>query len=249
MRKGIILFRIVTLMLTVAFLNSYAFSQNTKLADITAEGSSRVKVIPDIVSFTLAIDKTDTIEKMAIRNLNEEVQRLSATLEKLGFPNKSIKVSDYRITSTSGEESNMKRYSASNVLKVEFKLDNKLIDALYAEIEANEFKDLDITYETGISLSLEKATRLTLVQAALGDAQANANNIAKSMGLTIAKVKMVYKESPYIQVLANQIVTVNYNPPKIVGATHLSFKTSFDKFQVEETELTEKITVVYEVSN
>lgn len=241
--------KIIFLFVVSAFMQSQIYSQNTKLADITAEGISRIKVKPDIVTFTLAIDKSDTVEKTAIGLLNEEVHRLSETFEKLGFPNSAIKVSDYRLTSASNDESRVKRYSASNVLKVECKLDNKLIDALYTEIEVNDFKDLDITYETGISFSLEKATRHTLVQAAIGDAKANANNIAKSLGLTIAKVKMVYKESPYIQVQADQIVTVNYTPPKVIGASKLSYRSSFDKFQVEETELTEKITVVYEVKN
>jgi uncharacterized protein YggE len=240
----------ITLVLTaLALFNFSAVSQNKKLAEITAEGSSRLKVKPDIVTFTLTIDKTDTIEKSVIKILNEEVQSLSQSLEKLGFQNKSIKVSDYRISSSLDEDNKQKRYTASNILKVEFKLDNKVIDALYNEIQTNNFKDLDITYETGISDSLEKATRILLVQLAIEDAKANAANISKNLGLTITKVKQVYKENARIQVMANEISFVKFTPPKIVGDTDFSYKSSFDKFQVEETELEEKITVVYEVSN
>ena len=42
---------------------------------------------------------------------------------------------------------------------------------------------------------------------------------------------------------------MKYVPPKMFGDTDIIYNTSFDKFQVEETELDEKITVVYEVSN
>lgn len=242
-------FRITFLLTAFALFNFSAFSQNKKLAEITAEGSSSLKVKPDIVTFTLTIDKTDTIEKNVIKILNEEVQSLSQSLEKIGFQNRSIKISDYRISSSFDDDKKQKSYTATNVLKVEFKLDNKVIDALYNEIQTNNFKDLDLTYETGISDSLEKATRVLLVQLAIEDAKANAINISKNLGLSITKVKQVYKENARIQVMANQISFVKFTPPKIVGDTDISYKTSFDKFQVEETELEEKITVVYEVSN
>jgi uncharacterized protein len=242
-------FRITILLAALALFNSSALSQTKKLAEITAEGRSSLKVKPDIVTFTLTIDKTDTIEKKVIKILNEEVQSLSQSLEKLGFQNKSIKISDYRISSSLDDDNKQKRYTATNILKVEFKLDNKVIDALYNEIQTNNFKDLDLTYETGISDSLEKVTRVLLVQLAIEDAKANAMNISKNLGLSITKVKQVYKENTRIQVMANQISFIKFTPPKIVGDTDLSYKTSFDKFQVEETELEEKITVVYEVSN
>lgn len=226
-----------------------AFSQNKKLAEITAEGNSKLRVKPDNVTFTLTIEKTDTIEKNVIKILNQEIQSLSESLEKLGFQSKSIKISDYRVSSSIDNDNTFKRYTASNILKVEFKLDNKIIDALYTEIQTNNFKDLDINYETSISDSLEKSTRVLLVEMAIEDAKSNAANISKKLGLTITKVKQVYKENTRYTYLANNVTVVKFTPPKIVGDTDMSYSTSFDKFQVEDTELEEKITVVYEVSN
>ncbi|MGG9960729.1 SIMPL domain-containing protein [Ferruginibacter sp. SUN106] len=247
--SNMISFRIAIILATAALFSNSTFSQNKKSAEITAEGSSKIKVRPDMVTFTLTIEKTDTIEKNVIKILNEEVESLSRSLEKLGFQNKAVKVSDYRISSSFDDDRRQKTYTASNVLKVEFWLDNKLIDAFYNEIQGNNFKDLDINYETGISDSLEKSTRVLLVQSAIENAQANAANISKKLGLTIIKVKQVYKENVRTQVFANEISYVRFTPAKIVGDTDISYKTSFDKFQVEETELEEKITVVYEVSN
>ncbi|WP_460558037.1 hypothetical protein [Ferruginibacter profundus] len=62
-------------------------------------------------------------------------------------------------------------------------------------------------------------------------------------------MKQVYKENARNQVFANEISYVRFTPPKNVGDTDIRYNTSFDKFQVEETELEEKITVIYEVSN
>ncbi|GAB2825156.1 SIMPL domain-containing protein [Ferruginibacter profundus] len=156
MSSNIISFRIAIILATVSLFSHSAFSQNKKLAEITAEGNAKIKVKPDIVTFTLTIEKSDTIEKNVIKILNEEVDLLSRSLEKLGFQNKAVKVSDYRISSSFDEDRKQKTYTATNILKVEFRLDNKLIDAFYNEIQSRNFKDLDFNYETGISDSLEK---------------------------------------------------------------------------------------------
>lgn len=219
------------------------------MAEITAEGQAKMKVKPDIVIFTLSVEKEDTIEKNAIRLLNEEIQFLSQSLEKIGFPAKSIKISDYRV-STPGynHDDQPKKYMASNTLKVEFWINNKLIDALYSEVQSKGFNDLDITYETKLSDSLERSVRTKLVQMAIEDAKANALNISKGLGLTIRKVKQVFKENPYSQL--SLLTLSKFTPPKnSFAATDFSFKTPFDKFEVEETELEEKITIVYEVVN
>ncbi len=242
-------FRSTLLLSALAIFGLSAFSQSKKLAEITAEGSSRIKIKPDVVTFTLTIEKNDTIEKNVIKILNEEMFSLSKSLEKIGIQNKSIKVSDYRISSSLEDNDKKKIYTATNVLKVQFKLDNKVIDAIYNEIQVKNFKDLDINYETSISDSLEKATRGLLVQLAIEDAKANAINITKKLGLNIIKVKQVYKENARIQSFDNQISFVKFTPPKLIPDTDISYKTSFDKFQVQETEIDEKITIVYEVTN
>lgn len=249
MSKFSLLLQKTFLLTALLILHISVFSQNKKLAEITADGNSSLKIKPDIVTFTLSIEKNDSIEKNVIKILNEEVQSLSRALEKLGFQNKSIKISDYRISSSFDDETKQKNYTASNVLKLAFKLDNKLIDALYNEIQTNNFKDLDFTYETGISDSLEKATRVLLVQMAIDNAKENAANISKSLGLTITKVKQVYKEKNQIHVMADDFDYVRFTSPVVVSNSEVYNKTAFDNFQVEENELEEKITVVYEVSN
>lgn len=240
----------ITLLLTALFLfSSGAFCQNKKPGEISAEGTASIKVKPDIVVFTLTVDKRDSIEKNVITLLNQEVEAVSGALEKHGFKDSNIKVSDYRINSILNDVSGQKIYTASNILKVQFGLDNKMINALYAMIQKNDFRDLDLSYETTLSDSLERSTRARLVQLAIDDAKTNAANISKGLGLTIVKVKQVFKDNMRSSVFLTNFSRIDYAAPQLLQDTYHYSSTSFGKFQVEETLLEEKITVVYEVSN
>ena len=239
----------LTLLFCFTLLMSPVYSQSKNNGEIVAEGGSKMKVRPDIAIFSLTVEKTDTIEKNAIKKLNIEIDALVKTLYKLGFTNKTIKISDYDISSNSyRDEEDKKKYTASNALKLEFEIDTKLIDALYSEIQEAGLSDLDISFDTKVSDNLEKKTREILVQQAIEDAKNNANNIAKSLEIKLLRVKQVskYKEGLFYQTIETNMV--KFTPPKVVGDTQFSYNTSFDKFQVEEVELEEKITIVYEIS-
>jgi len=237
----------MTILLSLTFLFSNVYSQKKYDNEIIAEGGSKIKVRPDLAIFTLTVEKRDTVEKNAIKMLNLEIDELVKSLYKIGFTNKTIKISDYDISSSQNDE-DKKRYTASNVLKLEFGLDTKLIDALYKEIQEAGLKDLDISFDTKVSDSLEKITRLKLVQEAIADAKANAINITKALDIKLIRVKQVLKYKDGILGPPPAINQIKFTPPKIVGDTQISYTTSFDKFEVEDVELEEKITIVYEIS-
>lgn len=230
----------------LTFLASTVYSQQENSNEIIAEGASKTKVKPDIATFTLTIEKNDTNENIAIKNLNIEIEDLIKSLNKVGFTDRNIKVSDYEISSSTNDD-HKKRYNASNILKVEFALDNKLINAFYNEIQQASIKDLDVSFDTKISDSLEKSTRLRLVQLAINDAKSNANNIAKALDIKIIRVKKVqkYAEALFEQ---NKIEITKFIPLKTVGDTDVKYNTSFDKFQVEDIDMDEKITIIYEIA-
>ena len=237
----------MTMLLSLTFLFSTVYSQTKNDNEIIAEGGSKIKVRPDLAIFTLTVEKRDTVEKNAIKLLNLEIDELVKSLYKIGFTNKTIKISDYDISSSQNDE-DKKRYTALNVLKLEFGLDTKLIDALYKEIQEAGLKDLDISFDTKVSDSLEKTTRLKLVQEAITDAKINAQNIAKALDIKLIKVKQVLKYKEGIFGPPPTINQIKFTSPKVVGDTQISYTTSFDKFEVEDVELEEKITIVYEIS-
>ena len=237
----------MTLLLGLTFFFSNIYSQSKNDNEIIAEGGSKIKVRPDLAILTLTVEKRDTIEKNAIKMLNLEIDELVKSLYKIGFTNKTIKISDYDISSYQNDNEK-KRYTASNILRVEFGLDTKLIDGLYKEIQQAELNDLDISFEAKVSDSLEKITRLKLVQEAIADAKLNATNISKALDIKLIRVKQVLKYKDGILGTPPVINQIKFTPPKVFADTQISYNTSFDKFEVEDVELEEKITIVYEIS-
>jgi uncharacterized protein YggE len=217
------------------------FSQTKPSNEIVAEGGAKIKIKPDLATFTLTIEKTDTIEKTAISELNRTVDGLIKSLTSIGFENQNIKIANYDISSSN--EEHKKRYAVSNILKIDFRIDNKLIDAFYTEIQQAGIGDLEVSFEATLSDSLEKVTRLKLVQQAIEDAKINAANISQVLGVRLGKVKQVHKYGEGF-INAPQIEMVKFTPPIVKRDTEIKYNTAFDKFQVEDEELEEKITIV-----
>lgn len=231
--------------LTFLLLTLNSFSQNSTGNEITAEGTAKTKVKPDLARFKISIEKRNLVEKTSIKELNEEIEKLQKLLLKIGFTEKNIKISDYKVLSNENND-NKKEYTTINALVVEFNLNNQLIEAFYQEIQNENLKDADIEFETQLSEELEKTTRQKLVQIAINEAKNNAENIANALEVKLLNVKQVskYTMRDYASASMMKVSEVKFNKPVIAMSNK---KTSFDKFEVEEKELEETITIVYEI--
>lgn len=221
------------------------FSQTNSGNEIMAQGSSKTKVKPDLANLRVTIEKENQVERNAIKELNEEIDKLQKVLFKIGFTEKNIKISDYKVSSNENDD-NKKEYSATNTLSIDFPLNNKVIEAFYQEIQIENIKDLDIEFETKLSAELENRVRQKLVQIAIADAKSYAENVANTLNVTINNVKQVSKFSPRDYFTASEKVS-EMKFDKTMAASAPNPKTSFDKFEVEEIELEETITIVYEI--
>lgn len=231
--------------LTFLLLTLNSFSQNSTGNEITAEGTAKTKVKPDLARFKISIEKRNLVEKTSIKELNEEIEKLQKLLLKIGFTEKNIKISDYKVLSNENND-NKKEYTTINALLVEFNLNNQLIEAFYQEIQNENLKDADIEFETQLSEELEKTTRQKLVKIAINEAKNNAENIANALEVKLLNVKQVskYTMRDYASASMMKVSEVKFNKPVIAMSNQ---KTSFDKFEVEEKELEETITIVYEI--
>lgn len=236
--------RITILLFLIATIFSY--SQTSSGNEITSEGNSKIKAVPDLASLTITINKRNSVEKNAIKELNEEVAKLQKVFAKVGFTDKNIKISDYRISNNENDD-DKKEYTSSNSLSVTFTLDNKVIEAFYQEVQNENLKDLDINFETHISEDLEKLTKKKLIQLAIEDAKNNAENIAKTLDVKINGVKQVTKYGFRNVDYASYKSDKKYSAPQVDSVAFVYPKTSFDKYQVEEMEMGETITIVYEI--
>ena len=224
-----------------------SFSQNNNGNEITAEGIAKTKVKPDLAGFRISVSKKNIIEKISIKELNEEIEKVHKVLLKIGFSEKNIKISEYKVSS---EENNndKKEYTTLNTLVVEFNIDNKLIDAFYQEIQNENLKDAEIEFQTQVSENLEKLTRQSLVKFAIADAKNNAENIANALEVKLLNVKQVskYAMRNFENSASMKVAEVRF--PKAAMAAASFQRTSFDKFEVEEKEFEESITVIYEIA-
>ncbi|WP_165930152.1 SIMPL domain-containing protein [Flavobacterium sandaracinum] len=230
-----------------SFFVIQTFSQTKTGNELVAEGIAKTKIKPDLANFKITVTKQNTIEKTAIKELNQEIEKLQNVLSKLGFTEKNVKISEYKISKDDYE--NRKEFSATNTLSVDFVLDNKRIEGFYQEIQNENLQDVDIEFETQISESLEKTTRQKLVQNAILDAKNNAENIATALNVKLNNVKQVSKynlrDITYSSIKMDE---VKFLKPR-VASEMMNPKTSFDKFEVMEVELEETINIVYEIAN
>lgn len=230
-----------------SFFAIQTFSQTKTGNELVAEGIAKTKIKPDLANFKITVTKQNTIEKTAIKELNQEIEKLQNVLSKLGFTEKNVKISEYKISKD--DYQNRKEFSATNTLSVDFVLDNKRIEGFYQEIQNENLQDVDIEFETQISESLEKTTRQKLVQNAILDAKNNAENIATALNVKLNNVKQVSKynlrDITYSSIKMDE---VKFLKPR-VASEMMNPKTSFDKFEVMEVELEETINIVYEIAN
>lgn len=224
------------------FISSFSFAQSSTSNELVAGGNATMKVMPDIAVLSITVEKENAVEKKAIKELNEEVDKLITLLIKMGFSQKNIRISGYEIQKS--EYSEDKKYKASNSLSIEFALDNKLLDAFYGELQSGDYNNIDVDFETKLSGELEKASKQKLVQLAIKDAKENAENIATTLGVKLKEIKSVTKftVSGPLERSASGIAyaaAAMMSPPKV---------TAFAKYEVEEKELEEDITIVYEIA-
>lgn len=226
-----------------------SFSQVKNGNELIAEGIAIIKIKPDLAHFQITVTKDNTIEKTAIKELNEEVEKLQNILIKLGFTEKNIRIADYNISKN--DYDNRNEYTATNILSIDFVLDNKIIESFYQEIQNKNSQDLQIEFTTKISDILEKNTRQKLVLISIENAKENAENIAKALNVKLNSIKRVYKHREDLDSFSNlKIDNVKFVKPIAAKADEIiNPKTSFDRYEVTEVEFNESITIVYEIVN
>lgn len=230
---------------------SFSYAQKaTNDDEIIVEGIAKTKVKPDVAIFTLKIEKTDSIEKKALEKLNKEVDAIVKSLYKIGFTNTTIKISDYAVANSRNEENYKDKYVASTVLMLEFGLDTKLINDLYEQVQLEGHEDLDISFESKLSDSVEKLSRIKLVAQAINNAKENAAHISKALNVKLLGVKQASKNQDVFferSALYRVEDLKKAAPPQ--RNDRMMFQSAFDKFEVQEIELEERITIIYRISN
>jgi len=234
--------------LFILFFTAAAFAQTPKPAgELTSEGTATKKVKPDIVTLEISVSKQNESEKNALKELNDEVGKLESFFTRTGLPKESITIAEYEINDNYRDDKDKKVYQANNTLKVELKLDNKLLDAFYGELQAGNYKDVSVDYETSLSAGLRKKVSAELVDKAIADAKEKAEAIAKSLGVKISGIRHVSKYGRSGIVMVDEV--------KYRGLEAASMKmdaphppTVFAKYEVQDIEVEEQITIIFDIT-
>lgn len=225
-------------------LTATAFAQTPKTGELTAEGSASMKVMPDVVTLTVSVSKQNESEKNALKELNDEVAKLESFFKKVGIPPKSIKIASYNINDDYRDDKDKKVYQANNSLTITFELDAKLLDAFYGELQAGNYKDVSVNYDTSLSEALQKKVQAELMDKAIADAKQKGEAIAKSLGVKITGISNVSKYGRNI-VEEVKYASMEMNAPADYAPAP---PTVFSKYEMQETEEEEQITIVFEIS-
>jgi uncharacterized protein YggE len=226
---------IIALLLHVSCYSQKKINNN----EIVAEGRATIKIKPDMAAIDIRVSKSDSIESRALSELNKEMQNIIATLEKIGFTKVHIRVADYSVSENHDRSG---KYIAQNSLKLDFKLNNSLINNFYQQLELAKPSHVTVFFNTYLSEELKNESDTELLRQAIKDAKINALEIATALGVKLGSVKYASKsgyrerQDEYGKKLQEVVVTA------------LSIeKTSFANYDVEEKKLDDQITLVFNI--
>ena len=141
--------------------------------------------------------------------------------------------------------------TATTIISIELLIDGKLIEKMYQEIQNENLADFTINFEARISATLEKEQRMILVKNAIANAKENALNMANALEIKLLNVKLVSKYAIDNDLYSIRTITElkhkNIGAKDVKGEENENPNTLFDKFEVNEIELEETITIVYEI--
>lgn len=228
----------------VVLISFISYSQNSNSRELVVEGSAVLKVKPDVVSLSFMIIKTDSVQSRAIEQTNFESEKLIQLLKSLGFSSSDIKLSDYDVNySLSSYDSRRNPvYSARNELSVRFRLNEKLLDLIYTSFQEGGFSGTNLLYNTELSDSLSEASKNKLVQMAIASGKKKANQIAANLDIKLGKIKEARTASRRytFQNDLNPNIETEYSAPYRGNI--------FRTVSIAEKELSESITIVFEIN-
>lgn len=199
--KTIIISVVIIAVLILSIFLLYTKFYGTEPVTITTQGSSQLKVMPELVSvyvYTQIVDKSSE----AAKNKNAEViNKVLLELEKIGIKKEDIETEQYNINPNydwnSGEQK-ITGYTASQNLNIktkDFDLTGKIVDAAVNSGALISYINFEISKEK------ENELKAQLLSDASKDARVKADSIASGLGKKVIDVLSVqtsdYSYMPY----------------------------------------------------
>lgn len=187
--------RFYFLLIAVIFIN-YAFAQNTSTLGIL--GEAKKKITPDVAIISINLSAKDKAESVSYKQLMDISNATLNKLKSLGFKDEQIKITDFSISSRIEwiKTTSYKTWVASQSFIVKFPLDKQRVLETYEKFLSDTVKGTSLSFDTECSEVLKEKIQNELIEAAIDNATARANLIAKKTAQTIAGIRSIqYKYS------------------------------------------------------
>jgi len=191
----------------ILFSSSYINSQTAdKIPSIEVYGTAQVKVVPDIINFSLSVS-TDNNNVLAAKNDNDRsVNKVIDILKDRGVLEKDIQTSGIRVSKNYRYDENekLKEFTVENYITFLLKDISKYYDIT---TELIKIEHVSITY-SNFDYSGIIETRKHAREQALLAAKSKAEEMAQVLGQDIGKTLLISEEPVYDYFYGNQMNNV-----------------------------------------
>lgn len=184
-------------------ISGFAFGQTNTGSQITVEGKSSVKVMPEDLWFNVNVSVKDMDYTKCADMAVEKLDNIKKLFVKNGIDENLIKTNSYSIREVQKYDPEKRQsvsdgYEANIPLTIQTKRDYKKNDKIFELIKDN----LESNFNLNFMLSDEqtKAVKEKLITLAVQDARQKAEWITKASGTSLGKIKNIQYGEPRLAV-------------------------------------------------
>ena len=163
-------------------------ANNMNIRTLSVSGSGQVTLVPDIARINIGVNSKADLVTTAVNKNNKQAQAITDALIKKGVDAKDIQTANFNVYPMNSYD------NMGNVTGIEYSVDNTLYITVRDLKALSEILDAAIVAGAnqiyGISFDIEDraAAQVQARDLALKDAEAKANDIAETVGVTLGEI-------------------------------------------------------------
>lgn len=219
------------------FLSFNSTAQDSFCEAVVVEGKSSVKLVPEMITFSINLSVADTNYTKCTELAIEEIERVKSEFTKNDIDKKLIQTVNYSIREEREHDPVLRRsvfkgYRATIPIIIKTELDYSKNNKIF-EIIKNNFK---ANFNLNFSLSPNQIENVKkeLIDLAVKDAKSKAKQLAKSAEIKLGKVsKIQYGEPQLIRNFTRSNYELRTSKMHMESAGHLMKIESLNPVEVE----------------
>ncbi|NQU55526.1 MAG: SIMPL domain-containing protein [Bacteroidetes bacterium] len=231
-----------------AFISSLAFSQDPFCEAIVVEGKSSVRLVPEMITFSINLSVNDTNYANCTELAIKEIELVQSEFTSNCIDKKLIQTVNYSIREESEHDPQLRRqvfkgYRATIPIRIKTKVDYSKNDLIF-EIIKNNFK---ANFNLNFSLSPKQVegVKEKLIELAVKDAKEKAQQLAKSADIKLGKIsKIQYGEPQTIRNFTRSNYELRYSTMQMESA---SSRMNIESLNPVETEMQTNVMLAWKI--